>query len=1085
MKRIALILFVLILVQQALVARQSTTATITGTVSDPSGAVLPGVNIQVVNEGTALTRSTVTNESGNYTVPLLPVGVYRLEAELPGFRKEIRRGITLQVDQRAREDLVLSVGQVSEVVDVTGEAPLLQTEDSAVGSVVDQQKMSELPLNGRNFESLVQLVPGAVPSPQGSHLSSRGGFVVAGMDEHMQSFFIDGYDNVDTVIRNFSYRPSLDVIEEFKVQTSGFAAEFGRNAGAVINVTTKSGTNNFHGALWEFHRNSAMDARNYFDPPNARIPGFIRNQFGGTAGGPVVHDRTFYFVAYEGLKERKAITRLGRVPPIPFRNGDFSSLGRNIIDPRTGQQFPGNVIPSSRFDPISVAVLPYWPLPNQAGTLNIVTTPSLISSFHNISGKLDHRLTTNHQLSGRYSYANEFINDPFASETGVGNRIPTFGQYVPRYRTNLGITLTSTITNRAVNEFRSSYNRFIQPQAPYFSDLLRLVGLKPEPLPPILAAIPRARNAFDTFAMSGAYESLGGGGGFLRNTQYYALSDGLSITKGNHNFKVGGDTRWMHFDNITGSPNNYSFDGRYTGETFADFLLGIPFSTSTTIGPAAGIPAREFGMDRKFEWSAYFQDDWKVAPRLTVNWGIRYEYYRPITEHNGLAGWDKDANRIQVICNKGWEVECGLPLDPAIYNVQMGAKGLYPVGLHESDRNNFAPRLGFAFRPFANGKSVIRGGYGIYYDSDDRTKSSSAKTAPFTKSMNYTSDPRVPQIQLGVNPFPTALGLQPALSSTAYDRHIRDTYAQRWNLGVQAELPGRMMFDLEYQGTLTVKAKRTRQINQPLSPGPGNPNLRRPYLPFASISYNETSGLANFHSLQGKVEKRFSRGLSFISSVLWGKAIDDRFIADSGASGSPQNGYNLRAERALSAFDIRYKWSFSYVYELPFGHGKAYLAGGPASRILGGWQVSGILTLQSGMPVTPQLAADNSNVGIRADRPNLIGNPHVDKPTPKRWYNVSAFCASAACGLAPFSYGNAGRNILSSDGIKNLDFSLTKNHRFGQERYNVQFRAEFFNVANHPNFAIPDQFVDRPTAGQVSGASTASRQIQLGLRIVY
>jgi len=261
---------------------QSTTATITGVATDGSGAILPGVSIVIVNEGTGLTRTTISNEAGNYTAPLLPIGTYRVEAQLPGFRKEIRRGITLQLDQHARVDFVLEIGQVEQVVEVIGEAPLIQTEDASVGSVIDQHKMSELPLNGRNFEGLVQLVPGAVTAHAGSHLSARGGFVVAGMDEHYQSFFIDGYDNVDTVIRNFAYRPSVDSIEEFKVQTSGYNAEFGRNAGAVINVTTKSGTNNFHGSMWEFHRNSAMDAKNFFDPPNEKIPGFLRNQFGAT-----------------------------------------------------------------------------------------------------------------------------------------------------------------------------------------------------------------------------------------------------------------------------------------------------------------------------------------------------------------------------------------------------------------------------------------------------------------------------------------------------------------------------------------------------------------------------------------------------------------------------------------------------------------------------------------------------------------------------------------------------------------------------------------------------------------------------------
>jgi len=415
----------------------------------------------------------------------------------------------------------------------------------------------------------------------------------------------------------------------------------------------------------------------------------------------------------------------------------------------------------------------------------------------------------------------------------------------------------------------------------------------------------------------------------------------------------------------------------------------------------------------------------------------------------------------------------------------MEGDGPYPVGLHEPDRNNFAPRFGFAYRPFAGDRTVLRGGYGVFYDSDDRTKSGSTKGAPFLTSMTFASDPRIPQIQLATNTFPAILGRQPTLGPGAYDRKTRDTYAQRWNLGVQHELAAGLLVDVEYQGSLTVKGRRARQINQPLTPGAGNANLRRPYAQFAGISYTENSGNANFHSLQSKIEKRFARGLTFITSFMWGKAIDDRFLTGDGAGGA-QDSYDLKNERALSAFDIRRKLSISYVWELPFGSGRTYLQSGLGSVILGGWQVSGIWTTQSGMPFTPGFSGDNSNVGNRNDRPNLIGNPKLDNPSPDRWFDVNAFCFTPSCGFAPFTYGNAGRNILTSDGIDNIDFSLTKNNRIGREgRYNVQFRGEFFNLANHPNFGIPARFVNLQTAGRVSSTTTSSRQIQLGLRFVF
>jgi len=1070
-KRIAFFFFVFLFVFLLIAASdvafaQSTTATITGTVTDASAAVLPGVDIVVTNEGTGMVRNALTNESGNYTVPLLPVGTYRVEADLAGFRKAVVRNITVQVDQKARIDLVLQVGQVSEVVDVTGQAPLIQTEDASLGSVIDQRKVIELPLNGRNFETLVQLVPGAVTSPQGSHLALRGGFVVAGMDEHYQSFYLDGFDNVDTIIRNFAYRPSVDVIEEFKVQSSGYQAEFGRNAGAVINVTTKSGTNDFHGAIWEYHRNSAMDAKDFFDPPG-KIPGFIRNQFGATSGGRLVRDKTFYFFAYEGLRERRALTRLAAVPPLVYRNGDFSALSKPIIDPQTGQQFPGNRIPQPRWDPVAVEAMPYWPQPNASGSLNLVSTPSMISRYNNVSVKIDHQLTTSNRLTGRYSYANEDIFNPFGGETSFGRRLPNFGQSNPRYRTSAGISMTSLLSTQIVHEFRAGFNRFEQP----------LIGI--QKVPPVQARFPRLIPSFDSFNMSGAYDSLGAGGDFWRLNNTFNYIDNLTINHGNHSFKMGADLRRLIFYNITGSPNTYNFDGRYTQDTFADFLLGLPFSTTNLAG-------RQYGHEGKFEWAAYFQDDWKATRRLTVNWGIRYEYYRPFTAYNGLSGWDVSTNKIQVICREKYKSECAPAIaNPAVYIVQMEDQGPYPVGLTDPDRNNWAPRLGFAFRPLSKETTVIRGSFGIYYDNYDWQKSfDHVKNAPFQTTTTYVSDPRTPQIQLGVNPFPPQLGMQPTLITGAIDRHARDSYAEVWNIGLQHELASSLMVDVSYQGSHTLKQRRTRRINQPL-PGPGNPNLRRPYVPFGDLNYTEYAGDSVFDSLQSKVEKRFSKGLTFITSFMWGKAIDDRYVGSNGGPSVPQDSYNIRAERGLSSFDIRRKLTSSYVYELPFGPGKNHLSSGVGSHVLGGWQLSGILTLQGGIPFTPRVARDNSNVGVGADRPNRLGSGVLDHPTPDRWYDVSSFCASISCGLPLYTFGNSGRNILISDGVKTFDLSLTKNHYFNQEKTNIQFRAEFFNVTNHPNFGVPDTFVDRPTAGRVSSTTTTSRQIQLGLRVVY
>ena len=474
---------VVIFLLAATAGAQSTTGTITGTVSDITGAVLPGVDVTVTNEGTNLTRNLVTNESGLYTAPQLPIGLYRVEAQLPGFQTAVQSGIQLRVDQRARIDLALEIGQVSQIIEVTAEAPLIQSEDSSIGTVIDQQKVSELPLKGRNFESLVLLVPEAVTSHQGSHLGNRGGVVVAGMDEHYQSFYVDGVDNVDTIIRNFTYRPSIDAIEEFKVQSTGYAAAFGRNAGAVINVTTRSGTNQFHGSLFEYHRNKNLNTRGFFaEKADLEKEEFLRNQYGGTIGGPIVRDRTFFFFSYEGQRQAQDEIKRATVPTALMRAGDLSELGE-ITDPTTGLPFANNTIPQARWSNVTSEVMDFWLAPDTGGLSNNVSTAgSRTENFDNISIRLDHSFSDAHRASGRYSYAKEFIFDPYAAETG-GGALPAFGQWNPRYRTSTGINLTSILSPTLIHEIRVGFNRFAQPLTDQYNALASLVGEERTPLP--------------------------------------------------------------------------------------------------------------------------------------------------------------------------------------------------------------------------------------------------------------------------------------------------------------------------------------------------------------------------------------------------------------------------------------------------------------------------------------------------------------------------------------------------------------------------------------------------------------------------
>ena len=544
---------------------QAITGTMLGTVSDQSGALLPSVSITVTNEETGLKRNALSNDSGNYSITNLPVGVYRVEAELAGFRKEARSGIELQVDQRARINFQMAIGEITETVDVNVGAPLVQTDDAFVGSVIDEERITRLPLNGRQFELLAQLLPGVVLPAPGSHLGARGGFNVAGMDEHYNSFFLDGIDNVDPIIRNFSFRPSVELIEEFKVQENGGNAEFGRNAGAVINVTTKSGTNAFHGSAWEFIRNDKLDARNYFAPTGTPKPPLIRNQFGATLGGPLRENRTFFFGAYEGLRQKAGTARRASVPTERMRAGDLSELGGTIRDPLTGLVFAGNIIPADRIHPLSREVIQAYPLPNLPGIRgNRAETGSKIEDGDDVSFKIDHQLFDSTRMSGRYSYSTTRVLDPFRLESGGGVNLSNFGQTADRLRTNVGLGFITTIGSNFVNEFRAGYNRFKQPQLPVNKGTPgqeRLMGFE---------------KAFLAYNITG-FDPLGSGSEFKRAVNVYNYIENASFTVGNHQFKSGIDLRRYLFNSYAINPNLFLFTGLRSGNGLSDFLLGHPF----------------------------------------------------------------------------------------------------------------------------------------------------------------------------------------------------------------------------------------------------------------------------------------------------------------------------------------------------------------------------------------------------------------------------------------------------------------------------------------------------------------------------
>lgn len=1068
MSRCLLIAVGIIFITATFATAQSFRGTIVGTVKDSTGAVLPGVEVIVTNTETRAARTVLTNETGEYAAALLPPGTYSVQTALSGFKTEARSGITLQVDQVARIDFTLQVGEVSEKVEVIGDAPLINTESSTVGTVIENRKVVELPLNGRQFYQLNLLLPGASTSVQGSQNSTQGGsFVVNGAREQDNNFLIDGIDNNDLAINIFSVPLSVDAIQEFKLQASSYTAEFGRSGGAQINVSTKSGTNNIHGTLFQFLRNSALDAKNFFDKPDQPIPPFKRNQFGGSVGGPIRKDRTFYFFNADITRVRQAVTQLARVPSEQERNGDFSALGQPpIFDPltfdptgRTRQPFPGNRIPANRINPVTRRVLDtFVPLPNRDGQLNFLSAPTAPRNIAQWTTKIDHKISPNDDVFGRYTFNddkrfNEY--EPF----GRWADIPNFGTHTINRHQHAGTSWIHIFSPNVINDLKLGYNRFTggiwHKTFREREDRNTAVGIKGTIRSPINFGLMR-------MSIPG-FTNLGDRAAQNRHDNTYQFSDTFSFISGNHRFKWGIDVRRFQINILIDGREQVNFASNFTsnpsnptgtGSAFADFLLGFPISASLPTVDG-GITSSFVYYQRTTNSSYYFQDDWKVHPKLTLNLGIRYELNTPVVEHrNRLSNFDVTTGTVIV----------ATPQHRKLYN---------------TDTNNFAPRFGFAWTPFANAKLSVRGGYGVFYSTKLlNVQLGLAATPPYRATLIFASSRDIPEIRID-DPF-SGLGTAPRPSATSIGPDFPDGYVQQWSSSVQREIVRDLVLDLGYVGSKGTKLDRGYDPNQPL-PGLGNVIDRRPFPNFGSISRPISGAGSSYHSFQTKLEKRFSQGLTFLSSYTWSKSIDNA----SSWNFQGQNAYNFRDDRGLSDFNVRHRYTFSYVYELPFGRSRKFLSspGRVSNGLLGGWQINGIFTRQTGNPFTVTIAQDRANVGTGNQRPNRIANANLptNQRTPEHWFNTDAFVLPAN-----FTFGNAGRNVFEVPGPKNMDFSLIKN--FGvREGQRVEFRAEFFNFTNHPILDRPLATLDAPTTfGRILSANqNPSRQIQFGLKYYF
>jgi hypothetical protein len=1065
-------------------------ASITGRITDDTGAVLPGVSVTVANVNTGLSKSTFTNETGLFTVPLLPIGEYAVTAEFPGFQAEVRRGVVLEVGDRARIDFALQVGEVTQFVEVTADAPLVQSETATVGQVVDNDMIVELPLNGRNYVSLALLTPGAMPPAQGTGYGFRGGINIAGNRETSQQYQLDGVDITEAMMSVPVFTPSIDMIAEFKVNQSTYGADLGRRSGGQVTILTKSGTNEFHGSVYEFIRNSSLDARNFFAVDK---PPFRWNQFGATLGGPIIKDRTFFFFSWESFRERKGITRTATVPSQAWLNGDFSSLlpGKEIIDPATGDPFPGNIIPSDRFSTTGKAFADWYPAPNLPGTVrNYVNSPTDKLDTDQYSFKVDHRFNDTHSIYVRYTYhdffhkwAYGFGSGSFSSIAGPGVLGGEPGNLTSedheKPANQVVLNLTTLVSPSMVNELKLGFSRIaFYRVGSDRRDIASMIGLAEH------LKLRDPRNwGFPGVRVSG-FSSLGQSGRPVgRNDNTYQIHDSMTYTRGSHNLKFGADLKRFNNNRLqeNSSKGNFSFQNRYTGNSVGDLLLGLPRWTQRLVG--SGVQPI---WDNSYHF--YVQDDWKATPNLTLNIGLRYEFNTPmVSADDRHSTYDPALDAVVLSGMPSHRRDFVRPdlTDPDVMQASQGIN-FADAGTRRiwaPDRNNFAPRLGLAYRPGGNDRLVLRAGWGIFYDEitgSGGSKGSLTKNYPFTVTQRFNNGTSAP-FNLDL-PFPAGLG-GGTIEVNSIDREIKTPTVQHFNFGIQHELAQDMLVEASYVGSKGSSLQYRRNINQAFL-GSGSIASRRPFPPFGNIRTTETTAESDFHSLQLRLERRAATGLTFLSSYTLSKSIDwGSGGGSSGESGEAQDARNVPAERGLSNFDARHRWVLSSVYRLPFGAGQRFLAnaGGVANAFVGGWELSGIYTLQSGRPLTPRFSNDYNSTGrSRTSRPDRVSSGILSgsQRTIDRWFDTSAFV------IQPQDrFGNSGRGILTGPGINWLDFALMKMFYVG-EAVDIQFRTEFFNALNHPNFHTPNIDVNSSRFGRIFSAQDA-RQIQFALKILF
>jgi hypothetical protein len=1064
----------------------SSTGSIVGNVTDETGALLAGATVELRNAATGVLRNAVADQSGGYSFVLLPPGNYDLTVHVAGFRDAALSGVQLDVDQVRRANLTLQVAPVTLKVSVSGELPLIDTETSNIGKVVPRNLVSNLPLNERNYLTLTLLVPGAHTPVAGSQASTMGpgSFSVNGAREQANGYLLDGIDNNGLYINRTSVLPSIDAIEEFKVQGSTYSAEYGRYGGAQVNLVLKSGTNALHGNTFEYFRNRELDAKNYFDLPYCTassapgscgpIPGYQRSQFGATIGGPIQSKRTFFFASYEGLDLRQAITQEATVPS----QNTLAALYAAIPPPVRNSA--------------GVATLNLYPAANVGADLAnstlYVSSPAIHGTANEGTLKLDSQLTARDALSGHYAIydANSFLPFDFGFTVSA---LPGYGDFHNNRGQNAGVDWTHTFTPSTVNDFRLGYDRDRLQilQQNYGINRSAELGY-PSPPNPQDWGYPDAQ--------INGYETLGEPFNAPQNVidNEYQITDNVTwsptFDRGRHRFKFGGD---FHRIQQNGYVDFYSrglwlFIG-LTGSSLEDVLIGLPAVSLF----ATGDTETHF---RSFSESYYTIDDYHVAPNLTLNLGLRYEYNSaPIEINNHIS-----------VANLAPESATCAPKPDCQY-IAAGTPG-YPRGLYTTGKLNFAPRVGLAWSVLPSGKLVVRSGYGIFYDIGIlNINVLLGENPPFYNFLYSEND--------GTNDIQTII--HSPLSSTISFRttpNYKNAYLQQWSFGVQSQISPGLMAEIGYVGSEGTHLTGFSDNNQavPLGSMPYPP----PYPQFGSIATIDTSRCSTYHSLQATLQQRMAHGTSFLAAYTWSKSIDNgsEFTVSNTEGQYAQNTNNLAGERGLSAFDARERLVLSYVANLPFGPGAAYLNRTDfLGQLFRDWQVSGIVSLQTGQPFTVNRSTYQSytTLIVGSDRPDQIADPFKAGPVPanpnpacsatithggaaadhvrsvQTWVNPCAYSNPNL--LGEFRFGTAPRNEVTGPGLIDLDASVSRSFPIVRERLNLDTRADFFNFLNHPNFDPPVRTFDSENFGSIPSANTFGnrppRQIQVALNLRF